>query len=138
MSDLTFHPALKNIADSLKELKMANIIRTKNLVGDLGEHYCEKIFNLKRQGVVNKGYDALDAENLKVEIKTRRNPTDNAKVIFKAPFDFDYCLFVELNEHFEPIKILKIQAKEIISNLDKVGDRLSVSKIKKTKHKIVF
>lgn len=131
-------PELKIIAEAFKSLKAKNIIRTKNLVGDLGEHYCKENFGLKlEKNAVNKGFDAIDNENKKVEIKTRRTPEGKYKVIFRS-FDFDYCLFVELDEDFELVTILKISSLELQKNLDKKGDRLSVTKLKKLKSDVVF
>lgn len=128
-------PELKLIAKSLKSLKADGIIRTKNLVGDLGEYYCHEFYEIELCKIVRKGFDGFDLNGKKVEIKTRRQPTKSAKVIFKG-FEFDYCLFVELNEYFEPISIIKIECQEIVENLDKKGDRLSVRKLKtKTKNK---
>ncbi len=124
---------LKEIAKALKSLKDKNIIRTKNLVGDLGEYYCGSYFDLSiEENSVNKGFDATDKKGYKVEIKTRRLPEGKSKVIFRS-FDFDYCLYVELNEFFEPIVILKIDVQEIKDNLEKNYKRLSVSKIYKLK-----
>ena len=132
--NLKSRPELKLIAESLKSLKADGIIRTKNLVGDLGEYYCQEFYKIKLCKIVEKGFDGIDLEGNKVEIKTRRQPTKSAKVIFKG-FDFDYCLFVELNEYFEPISILKIDCREVIRNVDEKGDRLSVRKLKtKTKN----
>lgn len=129
---------LKEIATALKSLKDKNIIRTHNLVGDLGEYYCKEFFNLKpAENAVNKGFDATDFETKKVEIKTRRIPEGKSKVIFRG-FEFAYCLYVELNEFFEPILILKIEVKDILENLEKNYNRLSVSKIKKIKSIKVF
>ena len=63
-------PELKIIAEALKSLKNKNIIRTKNLVGDLGEYYCKEYFGLTlEENAVNKGFDAIDKEGKKVEIK---------------------------------------------------------------------
>ncbi len=131
-------PELKLIADALKSLKQDGIIRTKNLVGDLGEYYCSQLFNFTLNlNVVETGFDAIDIHGKKVEIKTRRTPKGNAKVIFRS-FDFDYCLFVELNEYFESTVILKLERDEINKWLEASGNRLSVSKIKKIKHEVVF
>lgn len=126
-------PELKLIAEALASLKAKNIIRTKNLVGDLGEYYCKEIFNLKlEENAVNKGFDATDNKGKKVEIKTRRTPENKSKVIFRS-FDFDYCLYVELNDNYEPIKILKIDVSIIKDNLEKNYNRLSVSKLNNIK-----
>ncbi|MFZ2432209.1 MAG: hypothetical protein WAW57_13780, partial [Lutibacter sp.] len=90
-------PELKLIAESLKTLKAEGSIRTKNLVGDLGEYYCQELLTIVLCKIVEKGFDGHDSDGKKVEIKTRREPTKTAKVIFRG-FNFDYCLFVELNE----------------------------------------
>ena len=127
-------PELKIIAHLLKKLKDDRIIRTKNLVGDLGEYYCRVVLNLKLENnVVNKGFDAKDKDGNRVEIKTRWSPTNKSKVIFKG-FNFNYCLFVELDDFFLPKSILKIDVKEIIKNLDADGERMSVGKIRNTNH----
>lgn len=128
---MTQLPELKIIAEALKSLKAKNVIRTKNLVGDLGEYYCKEKFGLKlEENAVNKGFNAIDTDGLKVEIKTRRTPEGRSKVIFRS-FDFDYCLFVELDEFYEPNTTLKIDVTTIKENLEKNYNRLSVSKIKK-------
>lgn len=129
---------LKVIAEALKSLRDDKIIRSKNLVGDLGEYYCCNFFNLTiNLNSVEKGFDAKDNANRKVEIKTRRTPEGKSKIIFRG-FDFDYCLFVELDEYFEPLSILKINTTEIQKKLDNKGDRLSVSRIRATNHEIVY
>lgn len=135
---MNIRPELKLIADSLKSLKQDGIIRTKNLVGDLGEYYCSQLFGLTLNlNVVETGFDAFDTEDKKVEIKTRRTPEGKAKVIFRG-FDFDYCLFIELDEYFEPTKIIKVLRDEILKNVDTVGDRLSVNKMRRTTHEVVY
>ena len=121
---------LGNIAHALKALKEAKVIRTKNLVGDLGEYYCSQIFNIQlNDTTVEKGFDGYDEHNKRVEIKTGREPANRSKIIFRG-FEFDYCLYVELNEFFEPCKILKIDVEEIKQNLEAKKDRLSVGKLK--------
>ncbi len=123
-------PELKSIAESLKSLQGAGIIRTKNLVGDLGEYYCQEFTNLTlNRSTVESGFDAVDANGKKVEIKTRRLPSNQSKVFFRG-FDFDYCLYIELNQYFEPKCILRIERSEIINNLETTRDRLSVGKLK--------
>ena len=94
---------------------------------------CKEYFGLTlEENAVNKGFDAIDKEGKKVEIKTRRTPEGKSKVIFRS-FEFDYCVYVELNEFYEPIQFLKIEVNELIDNLELNYKRLSVSKIKKIK-----
>jgi len=125
---------LRRISKALKRLKEMGIIRTNNLVGDLGEYYCQLYFKIKLNNVVEKGFDGYDDNKEKVEIKTRRSPIPNAKVIFKG-FDFDYCIYVELNDFYEPVLFLKIKSSEIAIHTDSCGDRLSVRKLKSIKNK---
>lgn len=131
-------PELKIIAEALESLKAKKIIRTKNLVGDLGEYYCKEFFGFTlEENAVNKGFDAIDKEGKKVEIKTRRTPEGKSKVIFRS-FEFDYCVYVELNEFYEPIQFLKIEVNELVNNIERNYKRLSVSKIRKVKSETVF
>ena len=89
------------------------------------------------ENAVNKGFDAINMEGKKVEIKTRRTPEGISKVIFRS-FYFDYYIYVELNKFYEPIQFLKIEINELVNNLEKNYKRLSVSKIKKIKSTILF
>ena len=121
---------------TFKVLKTNGIIRTKNLVGDLGEYYCQELLKIKLCDVVNRGFDGFSEDGHKVEVKTRRLPSSSSKITFKGS-DFDYCLFVELNEFFEPVRILKIQRTKIVQNLDKKG-RLTFSKIMRVENEQVY
>ena len=61
---MNIRPELKLIAEALKTLKQDGIIRTKNLVGDLGEYYCSQLFGLTLNlNVVETGFDAFDTED---------------------------------------------------------------------------
>jgi len=85
-------PELKQISDAFKSLKKKGIIRSNNLVGDLGEYYCqEKLEITLSENKVQKGYDGIDEEKKKVQIKTRRKPKGSASIYFKN-LEFDYCL----------------------------------------------
>ena len=127
-------PELKIIAECFNSLKEQKIIRSNNLVGDIGEHYCEQNFGvILSENKVQKGYDGIDENGKKVQIKSRKTPLGTAVVYFKN-LDFDYCLYLELNEIYQPIEILKISKEEIYNNLCKKRQRLSVSKIKQTKN----
>lgn len=123
-------PELKIISDCFKSLKEKGIIRTNKLVGDLGEYYCRKLFDIiLNESIVEKGFDGFDLKGDKIEIKTRRLPVNSAKVSFKG-FDFNYCIYLELDELYKPILALKISQEEIVKNLFADKKSLSVSRIK--------
>lgn len=136
---IEIRPELEIISNALKSLQNDGIIRSKNLVGDLGEYYCKMLFNLTLEpNRVSKGFDAKDIENKRVEIKTRTTPENKAKVIFKG-FDFKYCYFVILNDFFQPQIIYKIKPSAIKKVVEKKGDRISVKKLRtQTKAEIVY
>lgn len=126
-------PELKTITDCIKSLKEKGVIRSNNLVGDLGEYYCQENFGITLcDSKVQKGYDGTDEEEKTIQIKTRKTPSNSASVYFKN-LEFNYCLFVELNENYELVEVLKISKEEISDILFKDGIRTSVSRIKKVK-----
>jgi hypothetical protein len=123
-------PELKTITDCFKSLKEKGIIRSNNLVGDLGEYYCKQNFGITlSESKVQKGYDGVDEKGKTVQIKTRKTPNGGASVYFKN-LDFNYCLFLVLNENYELIEVFKIKKEEIINILFKDNIRTSVSRIK--------
>ena len=116
---------LKKIKEGFDTLKSFKVIRSNNIVADLGEHYASKLLNLTiADKKNNKGFDAVAKEEKKYEIKTRRSPDKyNFRQLFggfsnsdRFPFDFFIC--VNLNSYFEPISIIKIPYNLVMNNLD--------------------
>jgi hypothetical protein len=126
-SNFCIDKSLSIIAEELKRLNENGIIRTKNLVGDLGEYYACKYMKLGQvANSVQSGYDAIDNENLRVQIKARRMPESQNKISFSS-LEFDYCIFVEIDEYFKPIIFRKASKDKIIENLERTRQRLNVS-----------
>jgi hypothetical protein len=64
---------LQNFAKTYSQLKKEGIIRSRKVVGDIGEFYASKKLNLNLSSNLNqKGIDATNSLGLKFEIKTRR------------------------------------------------------------------
>jgi hypothetical protein len=75
---LTAHQLLELYSDLLKELASRGIVRSKNNpVAGVGEYLVVNALGLKRTPQSNKGYNAIDKENRKYEIKSRRLTKDN-------------------------------------------------------------
>ena len=115
----------------LKELKNRNIIRTKNLVGDLGEFWCRKKYketpglpNLQDAPRSTKNIDAISVKGERYAIKSSSGSAtgsfsslpvkDDNKVYFEylviVVFDKDYILkeILELNwEQFKKFRRMK-------------------------------
>ncbi|WP_288735117.1 hypothetical protein [uncultured Phocaeicola sp.] len=100
--------AIKNFALSYLNLRKANIIRSRRVVGDIGEYYACRRLNLKLCNNVNeKGLDAINQKGLTFEIKTRRvydsgRRTSEARRLNKLKGkNADYLIVVTLNHAFE-------------------------------------
>ena len=64
---------IQNFGRLYCKLQNEGIIRSRRIVGDLGEYYASQILNLKLNENKNeKGVDAYDTNGIKYEIKTRR------------------------------------------------------------------
>lgn len=65
--------AIDNFAKAYEQLEEAGIIRSRRIVGDIGECYACRRLNLEASSNKNqKGLDAIDKEGRTFEIKTRR------------------------------------------------------------------
>jgi hypothetical protein len=123
------HPSLTQISEALKILTDEGIIRTNNLVGELGEYYVCKMLGLHRQPISSKGHDATDSDGKHVEIKTRREPQPTAKIAF-TQLDFQYCYFIELNYAFEPVEVRRVSVKQLKKHFEKGYIRVNVKKMR--------
>jgi len=129
---------LISIADSHALLRKHGVIRSKVMVGDLGEYYCEDLgFITKDDNKVKRGYDGLDKYGKRVQVKTRTSPNNRAKLSFKN-LEFDYCLYVELNNNYQLVSISKVDKSIIETNLNKAKDGISVGNLKKSNPEVVY
>ena len=121
---------IKLYSEILKELKLREVIRSKNLVGDLGEFLVIDYFNnsanlpnLSFAPPSNKSYDAFDASDKKYAIKTITNKvtgvfyglnsnrsTKEDKVLF------DYALIVKLDENYDIEKIIQLDWQQFLAH----------------------
>ena len=64
---------LDRFGQTHEALRANRVIRTGNVVGDVGDAYaCERLNLIQAEDPTNKGYDAVDAAGVTYEIKTRR------------------------------------------------------------------
>lgn len=113
----------------IEKLKKSKVIRTNKVVADYGEYIVSKKLNLKLAiSSVNKGYDAKDAKGNKYEIKTRKATSWNIPNIFPINPNqlsiVDFLIYVEFDNKWNLVKLLKIPAKKVIINK---YNRISVS-----------
>ena len=112
---------LNKYTDIIEKLRKAQVIRTGKVVADYGEYVASKKLNLKLvNNPINKGYDAIDQNGKKYEIKTRKAVKWNNPTVF--PIDSrqlhmaDFLVYVEFNNNWNLVKLLKIPVKKIKAN----------------------
>jgi len=121
MDDQEIKKLLNKYTYIIEELKKNKVIRTAKVVADYGEYIASKKLNFKLVGnSVNKGYDAIDIDGKKYEIKTRKATTWNKPSIFPVNFGqlsaIDFLIYVEFNNEWDFVKLLKIPANKIRVN----------------------
>jgi hypothetical protein len=111
---LTISELLNHYTLILDELHARGVVRTANSpIGDYAEWLVAKCLNLKLMENSNTGYDAIDINNEKYQIKCRRitprNPSTQLSVIRNLDsHDFDFLVVVLFNAHIEIQKVVKI------------------------------
>jgi len=110
---------LRLYAEILDEMKGREMIRSANAIpGDLGERFVKHRLDLELVPNSVKGYDAVDANGTKYQIKTRRITRRNPSRQLGAFRDldqrlFDYCIVVILQEDFTPTELWQVPHRVI-------------------------
>jgi hypothetical protein len=93
-------------ADATNELRRRQIVRTQNNpLGDYTEWLVAKSLNLDLANNSKAGYDAIDSNGVKIQIKGRRITSKNKSTQLNAirnlqEKDFDELIAVIYDEHF--------------------------------------
>ena len=121
MDDKTIKRLLSQYTDIIEKLRGAGVTRTGKLVADYGEYVVSKKLNLKlTHSSINKGYDAVDIEGKKYEIKTRKAWLWNKPTIFPvSPCQVliaDFLVYIEFDNKWNIGKLLKIPVKKLMIN----------------------
>ncbi len=107
--------------DIVNKLRSMGVIKTTKVVSDYGEYIAAEKLNLKRAtSSSNKGYDATDEQGRKYEIKTRKATAWNKPTIFPVNEDqlksADFIIYVEFDDDWNLVKLLKIPTSEVQYN----------------------
>lgn len=121
---------IKLYSEILIELKERKVIRSKNLVGELGEFLVSEYFNsnkdlpnLTLSPTSTKSYDATDENGKKYAIKTI---TGNVTGVFYGLSSltskiedkqiFDFAIVIKLNQNYGIEKIIQLDWQQFIIN----------------------
>ena len=110
---------IKKFGRIYNKLIQENIIKSKRVVGDLGEYYASKQLNLMLNfNNSEKGYDALDKNSETYEIKTRRvynseRRKSNSRRIRILGKTAKWLIVVTLDKNFECDGMWKMLMKDV-------------------------
>jgi hypothetical protein len=111
---------LRLYAEILDEMKEREMIRSANAIpGDLGERFVKRRLGLELAPNSAKGFDAVDANETKYQIKTRRITPQTPSRQLEGFRDldqrlFDYCIVVILQKDFTPTELWQIPHRVIV------------------------
>jgi len=114
LRELTVKELLKQHSSIIDELKRRKIVRTKNNpVGDYTEWLVAKGLGLELSSNSSAGYDGIDSEGVKIQIKGRRITPENKSRQLSAirklkEKDFDQLAAVIFDENYEIIDAVLI------------------------------
>ena len=107
-------------AQIIEELRDRKVVRTSNgPVGDYAEWLVSQKMNLTLANNSNSGFDAIDTNGVKFQIKSRRVTPHNKSTQLSAirnldSNDFDFLIAVIFNEFFKPIIVLQVPQAIIV------------------------
>jgi len=122
---------IKSYSEIIKELKSRNIIRTKNITGELGEYIAieyyrnnSKLPNLYFAPPSTENIDAISTKGERYAIKTITNNGSTGVFYGLPPIDskemptqkFEYVIIVKLNDNFELENILELTWDQFLEN----------------------
>ena len=111
LETMTVNELLALYVQVLAELRRRGTIRTNNTVGEYAERLVADCLHLDLQTSSTAGYDAVDADGTRYQVKSRRvtahNPSTQLGDI-KDLEGFDYLIGVLFNEDFTVRRVLKI------------------------------
>ena len=132
-------------SDAYKELQKRNVLRSKNVVGELGEYYAidfynktRRLTNLSLAPITVKNIDAISRNGERYSIKTisARNGTTGSfwdpESIEKNEKKFDFLLIVILNNSYHLDMILELTWDEFFKH-KKFNKRMNNYNISVTK-----
>ena len=166
LSSLSVEELVQLISPSsevIKELKKRGVLRTKNIVGELGEYYAikfynkldKKIYNINKKlpnltlaGETTKNVDALSRDGKIYSIKCVSSPNGTTGSFWDPDSinankkTFDYLIIVILDEQYQVDKILELSWDDFFKfkkfNKRMNNFNISITKQLTEKFKVIF
>lgn len=92
--------------------------KSLGVTAEVGEYKTAKLLNLKlEEGNINKGFDARDEKNKRVQIKTRVYVRKSERTGLFSKHPFDYALLVLLSDKYEVLEIYRAEHEAVVKEL---------------------
>lgn len=117
--------ALKQLSNLETELRSLGVLRSRKLLGDLGEWYASILFGFERApDLSQKGYDCICSKTgARIQVKTDRKGNGQAAVVWMPEYNpnmeiqpFDELLIFWLAEDYRIKKCFRVSAKQLTTN----------------------
>jgi hypothetical protein len=129
----------KEIIDVLKEtiensLKFEELSgKQLNITGIVGEVLAAEKYKLELVvDDINTGFDAIDENKKRVQIKTRRMKSKKSNLLSKMSTsneaDYDYTLLIVLDKRYNPKEIYHAEKEQISSHFDRINAKRKVKR----------
>jgi hypothetical protein len=94
---------------AIEELIRLGVVRNRVLVGDLGEQLAAKFYGVELAPAFTRGYDLIDRQGRRVQVKTLRGtPTGPRSIIGAITGPCDIVLAIRLDVDYSPTEAIEI------------------------------
>lgn len=115
-AELSVHDLFRAHGEVLAELRSRGVIRTRGVVGEVGEYLAAGMYTGSLAAPVNAGYDLVDQAGRQIQVKTRSFDGDLSSRRFNGLGDggHDVVLFLVLDPTtFEPSLAREVTAARV-------------------------
>ena len=117
------------------------------ITGEVGEFVAAELLNLELTNARNPGYDAIDQDGKRIQIKSRcilPNAKPGQRVGgIRVNHEFDYVILLLMDENFEPLEIYRANYSDVKIAIENEGSiarnvrgSLGISKFKSIGSKV--
>jgi hypothetical protein len=102
---------------AIEELRAEGVLRSRNLVGDLGEYVAARFYGGELSGPGEPGYDVLAPDGRRVQVRTLRVTPHNRRTVMgvmREPYDVLFAL--RIDEHYAPLEAFEAP-REVVDEL---------------------
>lgn len=106
---------IRQFSDSVRALRIAGILRSRQIAGDLGEWMVETLYGGTRPpSRTNKGWDIHIPGDQRLQVKTQSDDPQNKWNYFTGDTDlFDRFIVLVLNQNWLPVELYDVPSGEL-------------------------